>query len=176
MFRHADHHIFCIRRGSGSIPSPARRRARLRPQGRVWPGRFACMHPCRLQGEMWIHPVAAARLAERMTSPNLTSREIEILQLLALGKSNKEIGSSLDVTKGTIKVHVNHILATLGVTGRVEAIRVAVQRGLVHLLAGTRESTRGLTSQQERSTGPGRSGGDISKAIAASKSTSQLPR
>src|SRR6201998_2117329 len=69
------------------------------------------------RGEMWIHPVAAARLAQSMTSPNLTSREIEILQLLALGKSNKEIGSSLDVTEGTVKVHVNHILAQLGVTG-----------------------------------------------------------
>ena len=85
------------------------------------------------RGETWIHPSAAARLAERMTAPNLTPREIEVLRLMAVGKSNKEIGSSLDVTEGTVKVHVNHILAKLGVTGRVEAIMVAVQRGFVHL-------------------------------------------
>jgi two-component system, NarL family, response regulator len=86
------------------------------------------------RGEMWIHPFAASRLAERMTAPSLTSREKEVLHLMAVGKSNKEIGSSLDVTEGTVKVHVNHILAKLGVTGRVEAIVVAVQRGFVHMM------------------------------------------
>ena len=85
-----------------------------------------CSHASVLfpRGEMWIHPFAAARLAERMTAPNLTPREIEVLRLMVVGKSNKEIGSSLDVTEGTVKVHVNHILAKLGVAGRVEAIMV----------------------------------------------------
>src|SRR6201998_2071392 len=86
------------------------------------------------RGEMWIHPFAAARLAERMTAPNLTPREIEVLRLMAVGKSNKEIGSSLDLTEGTVKVHVNHVLAKLGVAGRVEAIMLAGQRGFVQLL------------------------------------------
>ena len=84
-------------------------------------------------GQMWIHPLAAVKLAERMTTPNLTPRELDVLRLVAAGKSNKEIGSSLDVAEGTVKVHVNHILGKLGVTGRVEAILVAVQRGIVHL-------------------------------------------
>jgi DNA-binding NarL/FixJ family response regulator len=52
---------------------------------------------------------------------------------MVVGKSNKEIGSSLDVTEGTVKVHVNHILTKLGVAGRLEATMVAVQRGFVRL-------------------------------------------
>jgi DNA-binding NarL/FixJ family response regulator len=53
---------------------------------------------------------------------------------MVVGKSNKQIGSSLDVTEGTVKVHVNHILAKLGVAGRVEATMVALQRGIVQLM------------------------------------------
>jgi DNA-binding NarL/FixJ family response regulator len=53
---------------------------------------------------------------------------------MVVGESNKEIGSSLDVTEGTVKVHVNNILTKLGVTGRVEATMVAVQRGFVRLM------------------------------------------
>ena len=102
------------------------------------------------RGETWIHPFAASRLAERMTTPNLTPREIEILRLLVVGKSNKEIGSSLDVTEGTVKVHVNHILAKLGVTGRVEAIMVAVQRGFVHFMG----NLRGSRATSRRPAGP----------------------
>jgi DNA-binding NarL/FixJ family response regulator len=100
-------------------------------------GREDLLHCIRavLRGEIWIHPLAAARLAARASAPNLTSREIEVLHLMVVGKSNKEIGSSLAVTEGTVKVHVNHILAKLGVTGRVEAIVVAVQRGFVRLMA-----------------------------------------
>ena len=90
------------------------------------------------RGEMWIHPFAAARLAARMSAPNLTAREKEVLRLMVVGKSNKEIGTSLDVTEGTVKVHVNHILAKLGVAGRVEAILVAARRGFVHLVGDLR--------------------------------------
>lgn len=95
-----------------------------------------------VKGEIWIHPSAAARLAERTTTAVLTPREREILQLLALGKSNKEIGSSFDITEGTVKVHVNHILTKLGATGRVEAIRMAVKHGFVHLFGENWESGR----------------------------------
>ena len=86
------------------------------------------------KGQMWIHPQAAIRLAERTRAPSLTPRETEVLRLVAAGKSNKEIGSSLDVAEGTVKVHVNHILGKLGVTGRVEAIIAAARRGVVHLV------------------------------------------
>ncbi|MGH9680297.1 MAG: response regulator [Candidatus Acidiferrales bacterium] len=85
------------------------------------------------EGEVWIHPSAAARLAERMRMPSLTVREKDILKLVAAGKSNKEIGSSLDVTEGTVKVHMNHIFTKLGTEGRVAAVRAAIQRGIVRL-------------------------------------------
>lgn len=93
---------------------------------------LACLRAV-ASGQTWIHPSAAARLAERMTAPSLTPRETEVLRLMAAGKSNKEIGLSLDVAEGTVKVHVNHILEKLGVSGRVEAVVVAVHRGIVHL-------------------------------------------
>lgn len=123
-------------------------------------------------GETWIHPFAASRLAERMTTPNLTPREIEILRLLVVGKSNKEIGSSLDVTEGTVKVHVNHILAKLGATGRVEAIMVAMQRGFVHPVGNLRDPAQPLAAQQDRPVVT--PSGNISKAIASAKPKGQL--
>ena len=93
---------------------------------------LACLRAV-ASGQVWFHPVAAMRLAEHMTAPSLTRRELDVLRLMAAGKSNKEVGASLEVAEGTVKVHVNHILAKLGVTGRVEAILVAARRGIVHL-------------------------------------------
>ena len=55
------------------------------------------------------------------------------MRALATGKSNKEIGSALDISESTVKVHVTHILEKLNVTGRTEAINVALKRGLVHM-------------------------------------------
>lgn len=128
-----------------------------------------------LAGETWIHPIAATRLADRITLPSLTARELEVLHLLAMGKSNKEIGSALDVTEGTIKVHVNHIFAKLGVTGRVEAIMLAVQRGMVPLLERLQDPARAFIAQENRPTISPLSRADMSKAIESRKPTSQLP-
>ena len=55
------------------------------------------------------------------------------MRALATGKSNKEIGSALDISESTVKVHVTHILEKLNVTGRIGAINVALKRGLVHM-------------------------------------------
>ena len=55
------------------------------------------------------------------------------MKLMAAGKSNKEIGASLGVTEGTVKVHISRILKKLGAHGRTEAIRMALERGIVHL-------------------------------------------
>lgn len=85
------------------------------------------------EGKTWISPLAAANLAARLSEEELTPREIEVLRLIVAGKSNKEIGAALFVTEGTIKLHVNHLLRKLKVSGRTEAIRYAVQRGIVHL-------------------------------------------
>jgi DNA-binding NarL/FixJ family response regulator len=58
---------------------------------------------------------------------------MQALRALSRGMSNKEIGSALDISEATVKVHVTHILEKLNVTGRTEAINVALRRGLVHM-------------------------------------------
>jgi DNA-binding NarL/FixJ family response regulator len=85
------------------------------------------------QGKTWMSPLAAANLAARLSEESLTPRETEVLRLIAAGKSNKEIASALFVTEGTIKLHVNHLLRKLKVSGRTEAISQAVLRGIVHI-------------------------------------------
>jgi two-component system, NarL family, response regulator len=85
------------------------------------------------EGKTWISALAAAKLAARLSEKELTSRELEVLRLMAAGKSNKEIGVTLYVTEGTVKIHVNHILRKLNVSGRTEAISQAVKRGIVRL-------------------------------------------
>ena len=55
------------------------------------------------------------------------------MRALTIGMCNKEIGSALDISESTVKVHVTHILEKLKVTGRTEAINVALKRGLVHM-------------------------------------------
>lgn len=86
-------------------------------------------------GGTWISPAVAAKLAKRVAARDLTPREMEVLRLVARGKSNKEVGVALNISEATVKVHVTHILEKLKVTGRTEAIGVAVQRGLVDLEA-----------------------------------------
>ncbi len=84
-------------------------------------------------GESYIAPALAMKAAARLSSPDLSPREAEVLRLMADGKSNKEIGDELQITEGTVKVHVNHILDKLGVNGRTAAIVAALERGLLHL-------------------------------------------
>ncbi len=80
-----------------------------------------------------IPAVIAERLAERMASSDLTSREMEVLELIVRGQSNKEIGASLGISEATVKSHINNILSKLGVSDRTQAATTALQRGLVHL-------------------------------------------
>jgi len=68
-----------------------------------------------------------------MQAPKLTRRETDVIKLMAAGKSNKEIGASIKVTEGTVKVHIGRILKKLGARGRMEAIRIALERGIAHL-------------------------------------------
>jgi two-component system NarL family response regulator len=84
-------------------------------------------------GERCISPAIGARLAERMTHSELTSRELDVLKLIATGKSNKEIGSALQIAEVTVKLHVGHILTKLKVNDRTQAVTVALQRGILHL-------------------------------------------
>jgi DNA-binding NarL/FixJ family response regulator len=124
------------------------------------------------RGEIWIHPVAAARLAGRMTAATLTQRETDVLRLMAYGKSNKEIGSSLDVTAGTVKVHVNHILSKLGVAGRVEAISVGLRRGLLRITG--KDATPEPCHRNGQRGNAGGSLEDISKRVDPPKPPRQL--
>jgi len=88
------------------------------------------------KGRNWIPSSVADKLARRLADQELTKREMEVLNALASGKSNKEIGVAFNISEATVKVHVTHILEKLKVNGRTEAINVAVKRGLVHLDSG----------------------------------------
>ena len=91
------------------------------------------------KGGSLLSPVVAARLIERMTTPGgavaepLTERELEVLHLLAKGLPNKEIAAQLGIGERTAKFHVSAIFTKLHATNRLEAVRAAVQQGLVEL-------------------------------------------
>src|SRR5712691_8265872 len=84
-------------------------------------------------GQRRIPAEVGTRLADRMTGMELSPREQEVLQLVAKGKSNKEIATDLDVTEATVKGHLTNILSKLGVSDRTQAVITALRRGLVHL-------------------------------------------
>ena len=75
----------------------------------------------------------AAKAIRRMVLPSLTQRELDVLQQLAQGRSNKDIARRLSITEGTAKTHVKSILTKLDAISRTEAVAVAHKRGLIHL-------------------------------------------
>jgi two-component system NarL family response regulator len=75
----------------------------------------------------------AAKALQRMGKPSLTQRELDVLQLVAEGRSNKDIARRLSITEGTAKTHVKAILTKLDAISRTEAVAVAHKRGLIHL-------------------------------------------
>ena len=84
-------------------------------------------------GSRRIPTAVAEKLAERMSGSDLTARELEVLEQIVRGKSNKEIGGQLNISEATVKSHINNILSKLGVSDRTQAATTALQRGLVHL-------------------------------------------
>jgi len=84
-------------------------------------------------GETYLPARIVQKVAEAMRKPELSPREIEVLQCVAAGKSNKEIGVQLYIAEGTVKTHVKSVLEKLGVIGRTAAVREGVHRGLVRL-------------------------------------------
>jgi two-component system NarL family response regulator len=82
-------------------------------------------------GRRLIAPEVAARLADRVSSPSLTTREVGVLELVAKGMSNKEIGAALFVSETTIKYHLKNIYSKLGANDRTEAALLAAQRGIL---------------------------------------------
>jgi two-component system NarL family response regulator len=83
------------------------------------------------QGRRHLPDRIAQKLADHMLYPELTERELQVLQAMAEGKSNREVGRDLFITEGTVKSHVNNILSKLGVSDRTHAITLALKRGLV---------------------------------------------
>lgn len=84
-------------------------------------------------GKRVIPPEVAMRLAEFTPRLDLTPREVEVLRLAAKGLGNRDIARVLGRAEETVKVHLTHLMAKLGVTGRTEAVTLAVQRGIIHL-------------------------------------------
>jgi DNA-binding NarL/FixJ family response regulator len=79
-------------------------------------------------------PIAVAqKLAEFTPRVALTDRELEVLELIGQGMSNREIASAIGRTEATVKVHVLHVLRKLGASDRTDAVALAVRRGIIHL-------------------------------------------
>ena len=74
-----------------------------------------------------------AKLVDHLSSERLTQRELEVLQQIARGLRNKEIGGELGIAEDTVKMHVKSILEKLGVNDRTEAVTVALRRGILPL-------------------------------------------
>ena len=88
-------------------------------------------------GETIIDPTVASRLVQAIADgrpsaadQTLTRREHEVLELIARGRSNKRIALELGISEKTVKTHVGHVLAKLGVSDRTQAALVAVREGL----------------------------------------------
>jgi two-component system NarL family response regulator len=82
-------------------------------------------------GESLLPTAIASKLAESMAHAELSERERQVLEYIAKGRSNKEIGQILYIAENTVKTHVKSILTKLDAVGRTEAIAVGIKRGLI---------------------------------------------
>lgn len=82
-------------------------------------------------------PISAdvsARLQERNEQQTLTAREAEVLELVAQGMRNKDIGESLSISEKTVRVHLRNVFLKLDAVDRTEAVHIALRRGIVHIV------------------------------------------
>jgi two-component system NarL family response regulator len=84
-------------------------------------------------GQTRIPPDVTAKLLTRMSGPDLSARELEVLRLMTLGSSNQEIAAALFIAEATVRTHVNNILSKLEASDRTQAVTTALRRGIVHL-------------------------------------------
>jgi len=84
-------------------------------------------------GRRHISPAMATCLAEHTPRMSLSPRELEVLQLIAKGLRNKEIGAKLDIAEDTVKIHIKNIFVKLEVIDRTEAVVAASQRGFIQI-------------------------------------------
>jgi DNA-binding NarL/FixJ family response regulator len=85
------------------------------------------------KGRKRIPPEVASELAEHAADDELSTREIEVLQLIAAGKSNKQIADLLSVAEATVKSRVTNILSKLSASDRAHAVTIALKRGIIEL-------------------------------------------
>jgi DNA-binding NarL/FixJ family response regulator len=84
-------------------------------------------------GKRLMPPEVAERLSEHFPQVALTPREIEVLQHVAKGYGNKEIGVRLGTAAGTVKMHLQNILSKLGASDRTHAVTLAIRRGIIYI-------------------------------------------
>jgi len=84
-------------------------------------------------GQTYLPASVAAALAAQMPRPDLSARELQVLELIVRGLANKQIAYSLSIAEHTVKNHVKSILSKLGVQDRTQAATAAIQRGIIHL-------------------------------------------
>jgi len=84
-------------------------------------------------GKKRIPPEVAARLAEHLGDEVLTSREVDVLRLIATGNRNRDIAERLFISEETVKVHIKHIMEKLNASDRTQAVAIAVRRGIIQL-------------------------------------------
>lgn len=84
-------------------------------------------------GRRVIPTAVAGRLAEFTPRVQLTSRELQVLGMVAKGLRNREIARVIGRTEETVKVHIKHVMTKLDVSDRTEAVTVALARGIIHL-------------------------------------------
>jgi DNA-binding NarL/FixJ family response regulator len=84
-------------------------------------------------GQKRIPAEVAADLAEHVADEDLTSREIDVLRLIATGNANKEIAGQLFIAEDTVKSHISNILSKLGANDRTHAVTIGLKRGIIEL-------------------------------------------
>jgi two-component system, NarL family, response regulator len=82
-------------------------------------------------GGRYLPPHIARQLAERTLHPDLTARELQVLERMAIGASNREIATFLEISERTVATYASNVLAKLGAKSRTEAVAIAKQRGLL---------------------------------------------
>lgn len=83
------------------------------------------------RGQKRVHPIVAAQLASHLGEETLSSREVQVLTLVAAGNSNKVIAARLAISEDTAKAHVSSVIAKLGANDRTHAVTLARERGII---------------------------------------------
>ena len=84
-------------------------------------------------GERPVSADVEAILRERATQPSLTAREVQVLELIAQGRRNKEVAAALAISEETVGVHVKNLLAKLKVNDRTAAVHLGLRHGIIHI-------------------------------------------